>query len=115
MVALLGPVDAVAQWHGAVGARRRRCHPQPRQTVDTGRRETVCEVATGSRKAIRAVGLDPVEPVATLDRAVLDQRGEDPDPEPARHVVVTAARASQRVRARAFLERADLPRGSKTR
>src|SRR4051812_48481177 len=76
MVALLGPVDAVAERRRAVVVRRRKVDPEVAQPVAAVQRQPVGEIAAGRRETIGAGRLDVVHAVAADDAALLEEHPE---------------------------------------
>src|SRR4051812_44615437 len=101
MVALLAPVDAVAD-RLALARLDAEVAQQPRAAVG----QLVAHVAPAGREAVLARGGRLEAAVAAGQRAALDERAHERGPQAARDVVVARARAAQRVRTGAIAQRA---------
>src|SRR4051794_2115028 len=115
MVALLGPVDAVAQGRRPVVLRRWEGDAETGEQLATARRQPVGDIAAGCREAVLARHMHVVQPVAADDGATLDERREDRYAQLSREVVVARSCAPQEREAVALLQRPHLRRRRQSR
>ena len=111
VVALLGPVDAVADQRAPPAGDRVDVHAPRGQLGVAARRQPVVDVAARRRQPVVLRELGVEAPVAALDETAVEQRAHDRDAQPAAEVVVTEAAHADGVRGAALAQRADRPGG----